>query len=69
MDPVHSFVDSDAEPNHWDADSSEQAARAPGPGSYGHQPAGQFHAADCSAEQRSVYVMFDGLIETGFPDD
>ena len=69
MDPVHCSADCEDKAKHWDADGSEEAARAPGPGSYEHQPAGQLNAANCAAQQHTAYVMFDGPIETGFPHD
>ena len=53
---------------HWDADGSEEAAPILLPGSYVHQPGGQLHAANCVAEQCTAYVVFDGPIETRFPD-
>lgn len=59
----------EGELKHWDADGSEEAAPVLRPGSYVHQPAGQLHAANCIAEQCTAYVIFDGPIETGFPDD
>jgi len=53
MDPVHCSADSEGEAKHRDADGSEEAARAPGPGSYEHQPAGQLNAANCAAQQHN----------------
>ena len=53
---------------HWDADGSEETAPILRPGSYVHQPGGQLHAANCVAERCTAYVVFDGPIETAFPD-
>lgn len=59
----------DGELKHWGADGSEETAPLLRPGSYVHQPAEQLHAANCLAEQCTAYVMFDGPIETGLPDE
>ena len=59
----------DGKLKHWGADGSEEAAPVLRPGSYVHQPAEELHAANCLAEQCTAYVVFDGPIETGLPDE
>ncbi|MFQ6550048.1 hypothetical protein AADZ90_019045 [Aestuariibius sp. 2305UL40-4] len=54
---------------HWDENGSEETAPVLLPGSYVYQPADLLHAANCVTERCTAYVIFDGLIETGFPDD
>ena len=54
---------------HWDADDNEESAPILLPGSYVYQPADLIHAANCLTEWCIAYVIFDGPIETGFPDD
>ena len=54
---------------HWDADGSEETATVLEPGSYLYQPADEFHAANCLTKRCTAYVLFDGPIETDFPDD
>ncbi|WP_162906529.1 cupin domain-containing protein [Algihabitans albus] len=59
----------EGELKHWGAGGSEDAAPVLHPGSFVHQPAGELHAANCLAERCTAYVIFDGPIETGFPED
>lgn len=59
----------EGELKHWGEAESENDATVLGPGSYIHQPGRQIHAANCIAEQCTAYVMFNGPIKTGFPDD
>ena len=54
---------------HWDAEGNEESAPILLPGSYVHQPADLIHAANCLTERCIAYVIFDGPIETGFPDN
>ncbi len=53
---------------HWNARGSEETATVLSPGSYIYQPADEFHAANCLSERCTAYVIFDGPIETNFPD-
>lgn len=54
---------------HWDETGSEENAPILVPGSYIYQPKDELHAANCLSRRCTAYVMFDGPIETGFPDD
>ncbi|MEM9866102.1 MAG: hypothetical protein AAF765_00325 [Bacteroidota bacterium] len=54
---------------HWGENGNEKTAPLLVPGSYIYQPADEFHSANCLTERCTAYVMFDGPIETGFPDD
>ena len=54
---------------HWNADGNEESAPILLPGSYVYQPADLLHAANCLTERCIAYVMFDGPIETVFPED
>ena len=54
---------------HWDANGSEETATLLAPGSYLYQPADEFHAANCLSKRCTAYVIFDGPIETNFPDN
>ena len=54
---------------HWDAKGSEETAKVLVPGSYIYQPADEYHAANCLSKRCTAYVIFDGPIETNFPED
>ncbi len=53
---------------HWNENGSEETATILTSGSYLYQPADEFHAANCLSERCTAYVIFDGPIETSFPD-
>ncbi|MBP2833448.1 hypothetical protein J8281_14730 [Aquimarina sp. U1-2] len=53
---------------HWKEGGSEKTASLLNPGSYLYQPADEFHAANCLTKQCTAYILFDGPIETGFPE-
>ncbi|QTD57459.1 hypothetical protein [Parasphingorhabdus cellanae] len=59
----------EGELKHWDAEGNEDTAPVLRPGSYVHQPGQRLHAANCVADRCTAYVIFDGPIETGFPEN
>lgn len=59
----------EGELKHWGEQGNEKTAPVLLSGSFVHQPSQQLHAANCVSQQCTAYVIFDGPIKTGFPDD